>query len=466
MSQLFDLLPNSLFNPLAAQGGAVYANILLSFYDETLRHHYALSRESALHCVVTHLTAPDALEQTQDAVDNVVDDEGDEIRTRASAILRYLARAGWLRSETQNDFSQIFIFPDYAFRILRALSEIANNQTQSLQGAICAIHDVLQAAVRDGDVHERLPQAYRDTLDLINGLKELQHNIGIHIERVLRQMQAKDVLTQVFATYRSEIVDRVYHHLQTTDHVSRYRPGIIEATMQLERTGAIEIAAQRLRERGEYVSVELAAQQLTEQTRMIREQFQDLDRLLEAIQTRHSQFVDSAVRTVELQLASHSTMSGQLNAILMRLLGDKTFANAEKFFGITDDLTNLFKLQWLDTESLAPPTSAPTPFVVEPTASSMVSDEELQRAREETLRQMNRAVSRERVKRLVRDLLADRDEITSDEIPLTGPDDVSLLIYLHEYGRDSALGYEFAPTEEWCECNGIGFRKFVLRKAK
>jgi hypothetical protein len=321
---------------------------------------------------------------------------------------------------------------------------------------------LLQAAIRDGNVDIRLPEAHRQTQHLVNGLQELSHNIGIHIERVLRQMQARDVLDQIFSSYRAEIVDRVYHHLQTTDHVSRYRPGIIEATAQLERSSQIEIAARRLYERGEAISIELAAHRLIEQARQIREQFQELDRLLSAIQTRHSRFVDSAVRAVELQLASQTTTSGQLHSILKGLLQDHTVP--------TDDaqaLVHLFELGWLDSESPASPTRAPTPFIAETVAAPLLSPEEIETAQAETLRQLHRAVSRERVRHFVRALLADRNEIVSDDIPLAGADDVPLLIYLREYG-DGSLGYRFEndANAEWSERNGIGFRKFVLKAIK
>jgi hypothetical protein len=458
---LFDLIPAELFRPLAAPGARIYANILLALFDETQQHQQALSRESAIHHILVALADPAAMQLTQDAQDQV-DDETDALLARASAILRYLTRCGWLRAETQNDFTQTFILPDYAFRLLRAFTEIAANQALPLQGLICSIHDLLQAAIRDGNVDIRLPEAHRQTQHLVNGLQELSHNIGIHIERVLRQMQARDVLDQIFSSYRAEIVDRVYHHLQTTDHVSRYRPGIIEATAQLERSSQIEIAARRLYERGEAISIELAAHRLIEQARQIREQFQELDRLLSAIQTRHSRFVDSAVRAVELQLASQTTTSGQLHSILKGLLQDHTVP--------TDDaqaLVHLFELGWLDSESPASPTRAPTPFIAETVAAPLLSPEEIETAQAETLRQLHRAVSRERVRHFVRALLADRNEIVSDDIPLAGADDVPLLIYLREYG-DGSLGYRFEndANAEWSERNGIGFRKFVLKAIK
>ena len=158
------------------------------------------------------------------------------------------------------------------------------------------------------------------------------------------------MLDQIFSSYRAEIVDCVYHHLKTTNHVLRYRPGIIEATAQLERSAQIENAARRLYERGEVPSIDLAAHRLIEQARQIHEQFQKLDRLLNAIQTRHSQFVDSAVRAVEMQLASQTTTSGQLHSILKGLLQDRTIQTND-----AQSLVSLYALGLIDSESSAAP---------------------------------------------------------------------------------------------------------------
>jgi hypothetical protein len=83
-----------------------------------------------------------------------------------------------------------------------------------------------------------------------------------------------------------------------------------------------------------------------------------------------------------------------------------------------------------------------------------------------TLQQMNRAISRERVRRYAAMLLRDRDELPATDLPLVGPDDLPLLIYLRSYG-DGSLGYriEEQPDGGWIERAGVGFRAFVLRRA-
>lgn len=460
---LFASVPNALFSPLASPGAPVYAAALLQLFAETRRHQQPLSRELAASLVREVLAEPHhALAATGDADDGDALEAGDDpLTARAAAVLRYLARCGWLRIETQGDFSQLYTLPDYAFRLLNVFSEIASDEPLPLQGLIFSIYSLLQTSVREGSAHISLPEAYRQTASLMSGLKELQHNIGVHIEQVLRQLQAREVLEQVFTLYRSEIVDRAYHQLRTTDHVSRFRPGVLEALAQLSSEQQVLQIAQQIRASGLAPSVEAAASRLLGQIRDIRDQFEMLDRLLQAIDVRHSQFVDSAVRTVELQLTASTTTSGQLHAILTRLLADTDGALDQA----AADLFDIYALGLLDAESLAAPARAAAPFAPEPTAAAQPTPEEIAAAQARTLEQLNRSISRERVRRYAAQLLGDQDEVRVGALALEGPESLPLLIYLRQYGG-GALGYraEETPDGGWVERGGIGFRDFVIRK--
>lgn len=464
MAALFEILPAQLFRPLAAPGAPIYAHILLTLLEQATQQHQPLSRDLALNLITEQIDTSDALDLTQDAGESDTPRDEDPTLARATAILRYLVQCGWLRSETQSDFTQSFVLPDYAFRLLRVLSEIAANEPPPLQGLICSIHDLLQASVREGNADIRLPEAHRQMQHLLNGLKELQHNIGAHLERVLQQMQTREVLDQFFVSYHTEIVDRVYHQLRTTDHVSRYRPGVVETTAQLSRDAQLEQAAQRVFKRGDAPSLEAAASQLLTQARAIREQFETLDTLLEAIDVRHSQFVDAAVRAVELQLLAQSTTSGQLNAILKTLLAAQDDAMFET---LAAPLVNLHELALVDAQSLAPPARAPAAFVPEIETAEQLSDADIAAKQAETLAQLQRVISRRRVREFAASLLQDRAEIRAAEIPLQQPDDLPLLIYLRAYA-DDALGYRVTPTndEQWIEHGEIAFRDFVLSKVE
>ncbi|MGE0131945.1 MAG: Wadjet anti-phage system protein JetA family protein [Blastocatellales bacterium] len=486
MSELFKIVPPDLFRPLASPGAPVYARVLFALFAATRRHHQPLSREMAVNLTSEILSDPEALTATSDAEEadgqagesadrsesDEIEDEAGRILSRSGKVLRALARYGWLRVETQSDFTQVYILPDYAFRLLETLELIALNNPPPLRGLIYSIYCILQDAVRRGNEHIGLPEAGRQTLLLLNGLKELQHNIGAHIEQALRRLQAREVLEQFFTTYRQEVVDRAYHQLRTTDHVSRFRPEAMQALDHLSGEAKLAAIAHRLRAGGEAASFDDAESQLREQLRTMRECFEGLDETLEAIDARHSQFVNAAVRAVELQLNAASTTSGQLNAIISHLLGNQKDRHRDERDAANqpppesyEKLVSLFELALLDGQSLAAPSRAASPFVPETPAAPALSDEDIARAQRMTLRQLNSAISRERVRRFAAELLRDREEARGGDIHLASPDSLPLLIYLRHYGNGS-LGYEVRelPGADWIERDGVGFRDFILRK--
>lgn len=459
---LFATLPAQLFSPLASPGAPIYAQALLALFAETRRQQQPLSRDFVLSLIYERLSASaDALRSTADSDDAEPVDE-DPLAQRAGAVLRYLLRCGWLRGETQSDFSQAFTLPDYAFRLLNVLSEIDSDEPLPIQGLIFSIYSLLQTSLREGSAHISLPEAHRQTTSLMSGLKELQHNIGVHIEQVLRQLQAQDVLEQIFTSYRGEIVDKAYHQLRTTDHVSRFRPGILEALSVLASDEQVLHIAQSLRASGMAPSVDAAAVRLLSQIREIREQFELLDRLLQSIDLRHSQFVDSAVRTIELHLTASSTTSGQLHSILSALL-QRPDTLAE---GDITELIDLYALALVDAESLAAPARAAVPFVPDVTTSALPDEAAIAAAQQRTLAQLNRSIGRERVRRYAAQLLAEQNMVRVSTLPLAEPDVLALLIYLRQYG-DGRLGYyaEDVDNGAWIERDGIGFRDFVVKRA-
>jgi hypothetical protein len=460
---LLGTLPPSLFQPLAAPGAPVYARLLIDIYRQTQARPDPLSRDLILSLIYQQLTEPQALTLTNDAQSDQSDvaDNVDPTATRASLILRYLERCGWLKGETLSDFNVQYILPDYAFRLLRVLDEIAANEPPALAGLIFSTYATLQRSLTETDTaYIGIPQAHRQTQHLLNGLKELQQNIGLHINQILAQSQARDVLEQLFLRYREEIVDRAYHQLRTTDHISRFRPGVLDGVTRLEAPDILEPAAQRLRQIGDAPTVEQARQRLLTQLHEIRDQFEALDRLLESIDARHGQFVNAAVRQIELQLAAHATTSGQLNTIIEALL---TTPSAELAQAV-DPSIHLHRLEWLDAESLASPTRAATMFEAELEVASIISAEDLARALEDTERQLSRAISHKRIERYAREQLGDRAEMHAVEIPLSDPEQLALLIYLRAYG-DGTLGYRVEELSDspLIEHGGFAFHDFIIK---
>lgn len=467
---LFQRLPVSLFALLAAPLAELYADVLLRIFTTTQQHQEPLSWELCISLIVETIEDRENSDQLAQ-LDNSLLEKGEnsttrDTRARATELLRNLKQYQWLREEIQAEGTLIYSLPETAFRLLRVFHEIATGREEQLQGVICNIHDLLQAAVQKGNASVRIPQALQETNRLLSHLKELQHTIGLHIEQVLKQTDLKGILEQTFITYLHQVTRTSYHEMRTTDHVSRFRLAIYEA-ISLLRIRYQEIETARLPHQ-EF----LPTQELLSNLDEIEEQFDRLDDLLQAIDIRHSQFFDAAVRAIQLKLSATTRTSGHMYTILqawMQELDDvpQEKQDGEDTFSLAfDQLFVLHSLEWLDEQSLMSPRRPPEPFVPAPDETLPPSAEEIEEARQATLLRLSRAYSRERVRRFAHKILGDHDEQRIGDLSLTGPDDLPMLIYLRRYGHDGMLGYVVVELDNapWIEQADIGFRDFLIRR--
>jgi hypothetical protein len=389
-----------LFRPLASRGASVYADILFAFFQEAVQRHQPFSRDYAISLVRQKLSQQDALEQTADAlaVEAPSDDlrlDEDVLATRAFMVLRYLENCGWLKPDNTADYSQVYTLPDYAFHILRALKEWTEQGATPLSGLLSAIHDTLTAAVREGDLASRVPQAHRQTEQLIVGLQSLHQNMGTHIDYVLSQADIRAILEQWFGKYRSEISAPAYHALRTTAHLGRYRQNTLNAITQLLESPNLETAAQHLVDRHQAPDLATARQTLRDQLAQIRADFGDLDPRLANLDHRHEQFISAVSRTIRLRLAAQTTLSGKLNELITQAIANDSLLSSVR------DRLNLFTLELPDPRSPASPTRAGRPFEPQADDTPDPSPQEIAEARVGTWREMDRAITREKIRSLV-----------------------------------------------------------------
>jgi len=457
---LFQHIPATLFRPLAARGGPIYADILFTFFAEAVQRHQPFSRDFALNVVRQRLLEQGAVEQTEEVLEEGA--PSDDLRSgedlfsaRAHMVLRHLEACGWVKQDNLTDYTQVYSLPDYAFHLLRALKEWTEQGATPLSGLLSAIHDTLTAAVREGDLASRVPQAHRQTEQLIVGLQSLYQNMGGHIDQVLGQADIRAVLEQWFGKYRTEISAPAYHALRTTAHLGRYRQDTLNAITQLLESAELEVAARQLVDRRQAVDVEAARQTLRDQLLSIRDDFMDLDPRLANLDRRHEQFISAVSRTVRLRLAAQTTLSGKLNELILSAVArDDLLAEVR-------ERLSLFSLELLDSRSPAGPTRAGQPFEPHADEAPEPTADDIAAARADTRRELERAITRNRIRALAKQWLADQPRRAASQLPLSQPDDLPLLMYVRAYG-DGTLGYHIEEDDDWVEQGGFAFREFHL----
>lgn len=470
-------IPRTFFHPLASPGAAFYARTLLALFRDNQSQGGLISRSRALEYALVGLEAEVALEETSHLDDEEPqfgwEDDGDlaaKRQARAGAVLRYLERCGWLRTEMQRDFRQMFLLPDYAFRFLGVFDALDREEALPLQGLVCSIHDLITAAAREGNAHVRLPEAQRQLIHFQNLLAELHHNMGVHLESVLTKASSSEVLRQFLMGYREDIVDKAYHQLRTTDHLSKFRPAIYGSLERMSQPDALAQASSQWSQAERHVDALSSRDRLMALFMDIAERVEGLDGRLEGLDERHAQFVDAAVRMVEKHVRADSTTSGHVHRILETVLHSEdetdisnTDSKAGKLWRGLEALVDIFEMSFVDSSSQFVPRKASEKFSEKNVRRKTPLKRDIAAAREKNVERMLKAMSAERVSEYARKLLALKDPLLASEIPLSGPQELSLLIYLRVYGN-GRHGF-FARTLKphcWVRVHNVGFREFTL----
>lgn len=408
---LFGIIPKEFFTPLASPNRLVYWDCLCRLFQAmSAQLSFGIEREILVDELQFYFEQNQAAEFEEDDIN------GMDSRKKANEMLRLLEKYGWLEVETDKSYVQRVNFYDYAVKVMKTLLEISDGRKVEYQGYIYTIYSL----VRTNTDHPAVVlQQIRDNTDmLITGLKNLNSNIKHYIDELTKHKTVAEIMNALFNDYITNIVDKAYHRLLTSDNVSKFRPEIIE---RLEANGhssryitktSEELAA--IREIPVGQAEELVYQTLHE----IVEAFRNMDDILAEINRKNTQYQRAAVNRAKFLLAGTEDVRGQM----------KEFHPQE---------------------------------LIEAMPDVELRQEKLRKMAEK----MQRILSPERIERFVEEQLGDRAKIYASELPMETMDDFIRLIYVRLYGSRKKMRYRIEKAEGANKISGeFDFPDFAIIK--
>ena len=330
---LFGIIPKEFFTPLASPNRLVYWDCLCRLFQAmSAQLSFGIEREILVDELQFYFEQNQAAEFEEDDIN------GMDSRKKANEMLRLLEKYGWLEVETDKSYVQRVNFYDYAVKVMKTLLEISDGRKVEYQGYIYTIYSL----VRTNTDHPAVVlQQIRDNTDmLITGLKNLNSNIKHYIDELTKHKTVAEIMNALFNDYITNIVDKAYHRLLTSDNVSKFRPEIIE---RLEANGhssryiaktSEELAA--IREIPVGQAEELVYQTLHE----IVEAFRNMDDILAEINRKNTQYQRAAVNRAKFLLAGTEDVRGQMKEILLYI--------GEQMEQSQLDLNGIYEIEYLD----------------------------------------------------------------------------------------------------------------------
>ncbi|MGN0265829.1 MAG: Wadjet anti-phage system protein JetA family protein [Oliverpabstia sp.] len=404
-------------------------------------------------------------EQSQAAQMDEEEFQALDSRGKANSMLRKLEFYGWIEVETDKSYVQRVNFKEYAVKIVKTLLEIADGKQIEYQGYIYTIYSL----VRSNTDHPGIVimQILENTDMLITGLKNLNANIKHYIDELTKHRTVAEIMDALFNDYITNIVDKAYHRLLTSDNVSKFRPEIIERLESQSRNqNYVEKAAQEIAGIRE-ISIEEGQELVYKYLHDIIEAFRNMDDILMEINQKNTQYQRAAINRARFLLSGDEDVRGQLKEIL---LGLNEAINEEhmELGGIyriefLDGLIRLYGNSVMDSNSLYSPTEGKKEFVPQ----ELVTEEPDLLLRQEKMRRitekMQKILSPEKIGKYVDGQLGDRKQMRAAQLPLESVEDFMKIIYIRLYGQRKNMKYTIESMEE-TEAGGYRFKDFMIRR--
>ena len=457
---MFHILPGNFFVPLSSPNRIVYWECICKLFS-TMEHQLSFGVErdvlvDELEYYFDQTQAADMEEDEFQALDS---------RGKANSMLRKLEFYGWIEVETDKSYVQRVNFKEYAVKIMKTLLEIAEGKQIEYQGYIYTIYSLVRSNTDHPGIV--LLQILENTDMLITGLKNLNSNIKHYIDELTKHRTVAEIMDALFNDYITNIVDKAYHRLLTSDNVSKFRPEIIERLESKSRNKTyVAKAAQEIAGIRE-ISVEEGQELVYRYLHEIIEAFRNMDDILMEINQKNTQYQRAAINRARFLLSGDEDVRGQLKEIL---LGLNEAVNEEQMdlggiyrIEFLDGLIRLYGSSVMDSNSLYSPTEGRKEFVPQ----ELVAEEPDLLLRQEKMRRitekMQRILSPEKIGKYVDSQLGDNLEMRAAQFPLENVEDFIKIIYIRLYGQRKNMNYTVESLKE-TEAGVYRFKDFVIRR--
>lgn len=455
---MFHVLPGNFFVPLASPNKIVYWECickLFSVMDHQLS--FGVEREVLVDELQYYFEQSVAAEIVEE------DFAGSDSRGKANGILRKLERYGWLEIETDKSYVQRVNFKEYSVRVMKTLLEIEEGKQIEYQGYIYTIYSLVRSNTDNPGVV--LLQILENTDLLITGLKNLNSNIKHYIDELTKHSTVAEIMDALFNDYITNIVDKAYHRLLTSDNVSKFRPEIIERLESRSKSRSyIEKAAAEIA-RLQETDIETAKDNVYRYLHEVIEAFRNMDDILNEINRKNTQYQRAAINRAKFLLSGNEDIRGQIKELL---IGIQEVMNEKKLelggiyeIEFLDSLVRIYSCGFLDESSFYLPIEGKRVFEPQQIINQKPDMELRQEKMRRMVKKMQRILSVEKIGRYVEEYMGEKKEMLATDLPLSDVEDFVKIIYVRLYGQRKNMGYGIETTEEK-EVNGFRFRNFRI----
>lgn len=419
---LFDVIPENLFSILSSPNKKIYIDALFVI-KECFRQEMSLPKEDVAIAITSKLEdriLEIKIEEDDDEQDEKVDNS---LSARAYYILRRLKWAGWIEFEVQgSNFEEEVILPDYSIDIINLLYSLTNKKNLEYNSYVYATYSALKIALtqESKQLYNATITAYDNTIKLVNSLKSLHHNLGRYYRKITKLDGVNQILEEHFGNYK-DYIDKIYHPLKTDDPVDMYKVPIIKMVDSIvgQDDKLEELIEQSIRA-GAYEKKDDAKIDLISKLFEIQDIYTNINRQISIVDRKNTEYVRATNRKIGYLLTSDKELKGKLIQILKNAKDDKILEKMEQSASVV-------KQNYIDRDSIFLRSSKSDKKQGNPLSVEEVKIDSKEQLLE-FMKKVGKSYTSQRVKEYMKNLMDNREIITTKDIYIKSDEDFILLM--------------------------------------
>lgn len=445
--KLFDVLPDRFFNLLSGKNRIIYAEILLTLYEQYLASRFGIEYDVMRDLIEELLETRAELGVPFDIDEEMLtsnSDVGGIYRIQANAIIRRLQETKWIDIEMRESWSKYIVLPYYVARILSTFNDLCEARAVEYQRFAFMTYGLLTGEEAKIRPSMAIYEAHKATQQFVGELTLLANNIKHLSEQLKNKTSIQDVLDHHFDEYRPTIVEKSYHRLRTSDHVSRYRQQILNTLQKwlLDDQWFEQVIDDAMRnEAFPPYSREEANVSLRKTISEIIDHYNGLDEIFFEIDKRHNRYILASYNRARY-FSQHGTGIDITITELLEHIGKNEAPH--------DVLSEIFSIQetrQISSKGLYTPRKPTVPFKPELHVVIPIPEELKQKLKDKQLIRMQNTITVEKTRDYVFWRMGIREEILIEELAPTNFEEFMYLAHIYLYGYQKNSQFTLIRSE-------------------
>lgn len=464
MNNVFDMVPGGFFNPLSSGSNNVAnAACLIEIYEQYDKEvSYRISRKVlrdnlAIYILENHLKSDDETEN----------DDSKPIDIANNFIRKFISPdVGWLIEETDDStYEKYIVMTEAGIALAEFLKNIEKPEKVEYSTYIYSIFNTLQRKEQwiDDPYVNAIKPVFQNAKALSKSLKRLSTFIRKKIEEMLKEVSLETLTENLLAYCNGDFI-REYARLTKQQNIHIYRNQIKHMLDQMTsnqeefETIVLGCAIEESLEESEaenYVYEMLAATR-----RFLSE---DYDRIMADIKHKINMHMHIAVGRIRFIRNNGKDSRGSVEQFI-KILRD-AMSEIEMKDVLSEEMRNLFRLdrnEYIDLASVRYPRKNKSIRKVTTSEVEILSEEDILAAKMQQKQEAYNPYSKDKMKQYMQELIAHKQELDADEIPMGNKDELLAAISAVTYGEEN--GYDISVEDGYIESNGLLIRRFNVKE--